>query len=530
MRWIAMLSILITVMGLAMAQSGVGQAGPIAIGLWQTTGSLTPERMGHTATLLPSGQVLVAGGGGCISLVAPGWYCTSAELYNPAPGRWGPTGSLSAARIGHTATLLGNGKLLVAGGFGCQDEPVCASAELYDPATGRWATTGRMATGRFFHTATLLPNGRVLVVGGIFCSAGACPSAELYDPATGRWQETGSLHQARFFHTATLLPNGQVLVAGGEGCPPSHLCASAELYEPATGTWRETGRMTVGREEHTATLLPDGQVLVAGGYGCLPSNVCASAEVYNPATGTWKPTGSMAHARAGHTATLLPDGEILVAGGYGCAGQVCHHLASAELYDPATGTWGAAGSMHRAREYQTATLLVNGTVLLAGGSTGCFVHAGCIASPSAEVYVPRQGRSRSQPSKPVRVQSAHSGPGLRCPSTPIGLGPPPRPHGITGIWLQAQPASSGMVGYLASDRLNRTNGWMPDGSTGKIIWLDDTGQPVRDMTMRDLALGPRAPRLPFDNGIPVFPRPGCWQVTLRSGRAVGHVTMLVLGD
>ncbi len=110
------------------------------------------------------------------------------------------------------------------------------------------------------------------------------------------------------------------------------------------------------------------------------------------------------------------------------------------------------------------------------------------------------------------------------------MGPPPQRSGMTSIWLQAQPFSSGIIGYLASDRLTHTNGWMPDGSTGKIIWLDATGQPALDDTMWDIAGGQRGTGQTFNNGRPVFPRPGCWQVTLRSGAAVGHVTMLVLGD
>lgn len=525
-----MLGLLSTVICLAGANGDAGHAGATAAGAWQATGSLVMGRMEHTATLLPNGKVLVAGGSGCMPPFVPGWICASAELYDPASGQWAATGSMGAARLGHTATLLGNGRVLVAGGSGCQDMPVCTSTELYDPATGRWVPGGHMSAWRFFHTATLLHNGDVLVAGGVLCAAGACASAELYDPASGRWQTTGRLHEGRFLHTATLLPTGRVLVAGGEGCLPIHICASAELYDPATGAWHETGRMTVGREEHTATLLHSGQVLVAGGYGCGPSNVCAGAELYDPATGRWRPTGRMAQARAGHTATLLPDGEVLAAGGYGCDRQGCHHLASAELYDPATGTWRAAGRMHRVREYQTATLLTNGRVLLAGGSTGCRAPAPCGVTPSAEVYAPAGGRAAAHPATHPRGERTLTGQGIRCAITPIGLGPPPRPHGITDVWLQARPVSSGIVGYLASDRLSHTNGWMPDGSTGKIIWLDAGGQPVRDATMRDLSLGRHAPWQPFFNGIPVFPQPGCWQVTLPGDKAAGHVTMLVLGD
>src|SRR5438477_350710 len=159
-------------------------------------------------------------------------------------GTWTPTGSLATARYGHTATLLPNGKVLVAGGGDSFGQEV-ASAELYDPATGLWTATGSMATARFQHTATLLPNGQVLVAGGFNDNIGPLASAELYDPATGLWTATGSMATARFSPTATLLPNGQVLVAGGGNY--SGVVASAELYDPVSGLWTVTGSMATAR-------------------------------------------------------------------------------------------------------------------------------------------------------------------------------------------------------------------------------------------------------------------------------------------
>ncbi len=205
---------------------------------WENTGSLTTTRQFHTATLLPNGKVLVAGGWNY-----PGYtnYLASAELYDPATGTWTATGSMAAARTNHTATLLPTGQVLVAGGIASAG--TLASAELYDPATGTWTTTGSLTTARWSHTATLLPNGKVLVAGG-----GYGDSAELYDPATGSWTATGSLAQTRQSHTATLLPNGMVLVAGGYSYPTGDV-ASAELYDPASGTWtghRQSRRRTAG--------------------------------------------------------------------------------------------------------------------------------------------------------------------------------------------------------------------------------------------------------------------------------------------
>ena len=164
------------------------------------------------------------------------------------------------------------------------------------PASGGWTATGSLATGRYAHTATLLPNGRVLVAGS-WGDEGILASAELYDPASGTWTATGSLATARNLHTATLLPNGKVLVAGGQGIDYNPT-ASAELYDLVSGTWSPTGSLAAGRVDHTATLLPDGKVLVAGGYD---RDALASAELYDPASATWSATGSLATARTRHT-------------------------------------------------------------------------------------------------------------------------------------------------------------------------------------------------------------------------------------
>jgi hypothetical protein len=317
-----------------------------------TTGSLNVARNTHTATLLKDGKVLVAGG-----LTSSLSFIPSTELYDPASGIWSTTGSMSVGRAFHTATLMNNGKVLVAGGGS-------DITELYDPTTGIWSTTGSMSGLRYHHTATLLDNGKVLVAGGQSTpdfSATPFASAELYDPITGIWSTTGSMSVGRADHTATLLNNGKVLVAGGQ--VRYSTIASAELYDPDAGTWSTTGSMSVGRNTPTATLLKDGQVLVAGGYGDVWPYQVASAELYDQDAGTWSTTGSMNIGRNGHTTTLLKNGKVLVAGGWDGSSTI----ASTELYDPDTGTWSITDSMNIGRNGHTTTLLNNGQVLVAGG-------------------------------------------------------------------------------------------------------------------------------------------------------------------
>ena len=342
---------------------------PIA-GTWTATGSLATARHSHTATLLPNGKVLVCGG-----QISTGSYLKSAELYDPATGAWVPAGSLATVRSRHTATLLPNGKVLVCGGSNEDEGQSTASAELYDPVTGTWTNTGGLVTARTSQTATLLPDGRVLVAGG-WGQGSPLSSAELYDSATGVWTATGSLLVASYAHTATLLPGGKVLVAGGYGGGPH-----AELYNPVTGTWANTGSPAASRYEHTATLLPNGQVLLAGGSN---GDYVVGAELYNPTTSLWAAAGSLATGRYSHTVTLLTNGKVLLTGGYNFR-DATGYLSSTELFDSATDTWAATGSMARKRMSHMTTLLPNGQVLAAGGDEGGLKLA------SAELYDPGTG-------------------------------------------------------------------------------------------------------------------------------------------
>jgi WD40 repeat protein len=271
-------------------------------------------------------------------------------------GSFVPTGSVAVARYAYSATLLPDGKVLIAGGQTPSQGGV-DSAELYDPATGVFTATGNMVVGRVYHTATLLPSGKVLLVGGGY-NGEYESSAELYDPATRTFSQTGSLSMARLAHTATLLPDGKVLITGGYS-PGNVATNSAELYDPVTGMFSSTGEMLAGRSSSGAILLPDGKVLVVGGVANnTPLN---SADIYDPATREFSATSSMLDGHYWVKMTLLNSGKVLVLGGT---------TSGAELYDPATKTFSRTGFMSTARLQGAVVKLASGNVLVAGGLNG----------------------------------------------------------------------------------------------------------------------------------------------------------------
>jgi N-acetylneuraminic acid mutarotase len=356
-------------------------------GTWSSAGSMKDAREGHSATLLQNGQVLVAGGAGQFQSGTPGTAdLASAELFKSSG--WSTTGSMNTAREGHSAALLQNGQVLAAGGT--QSHPsgneTLTSAELYNPATGAWTVTGSMNVARAV-PATLLPNGQVLVAGGVDNNSGlVLSSAELYDPANGTWTLTGSMNVARYGQTATLLPNGEVLVAGGIGQGSVSL-SSAELYNPATGAWTPTGNLNISRYAHAAVLLANGQPLVLDGISTASGIVkLNSTELYNPLTGTWTINGNTIQSGANFSVTLLGTGKVLIAGGITGVYPHQHVTNAAELYDPSVGTSVSTGSVKTARFDHSATLLPNGQVVVTGGlSTN---QKGEYFVKSAEVYTP----------------------------------------------------------------------------------------------------------------------------------------------
>lgn len=316
--------------------------------------TLGTARAAHTATVLRSGQVLVAGG-----MADGGDGLASAELFDPLRNAVQPLPSMAEHRIDHTATLLRDGRVLIAGGY---DGRYLRSLELFDPSTRRFRPAGSLTEGRSGHTATLLTDGRVLFAGGVGPGWTFLASAEVYDPATGRSEAVGSLHLPRESHTATLLADGRVLIAGGHAGRRQNMQVhgSVELFSPRSGRFEPAGPLLTPRHKHDAIRLADGRVLIIGGADRTDRNYYATTEIYDPRTGTAQRGPAMANRRykiAG-TSVLLPDGNVLVTSG----------ARAAELLDVTRWTFREIrGRLPTAFRFAAAASLPGGDVLITGG-------------------------------------------------------------------------------------------------------------------------------------------------------------------
>jgi len=475
-------------------------------GLWTITGSLGTGRAGHAAMLLDSGDVLVAGGVGETD--------RSTERYHPASGTWEPGPSTFAPHGTGAVARLPDGRWLVAGGWNTDTEvhfEVYPTAEIFEEGdlteftiggtvtgltgsnlvlttpgeadltlvagqtsfafaarvgngtpydvrvglqptagtcsvargsgtvdggdvsvavtcsgTSAWTETGSLNLARGYYPVTeTLASGNVLLAGGhSFATqpgwvSAIVPNAELFDPDAGHWTETGTMTVPRRTACSARLPSGVILVVGGQNDAPNGdvvYLKSAELYDPASGTWTRTaGDLNVARSYASCTLLDSGKVLVAGGLTSALTGNISSAEQYDPESGMFSPTGSMAVGHWNHTATRLISGEVLVVGG-GCTFSTCDATASAELYHPDTGLWSGAGAVPVGVLGHTATLLLNGKVLVAGG---CHRDADCRAGDNGS------GRGKD----------AEKGASLYDPDT--------------GLWSDAGSMQTGRVGHAA---------------------------------------------------------------------------------
>jgi N-acetylneuraminic acid mutarotase len=375
---------------------------------WFPVGGMSESRAQQTATLLADGDVLVAGGyNGFTSAGGSHVSLRSAELFDPATSEWTQTGQMLVGRSGQVASLLPDGDVLVMGGWEMpKGGEYVRTAELYDPASNTWIAAPVPAELEESQSLTALPDGMVLLRGMFGTELfNQTAGAAIYNPSSNTWTRVASPKLLRYGATVTLLPDGDMLVVGGSHSEPapfpvdkiSTLLASVEEFDSATDTWSEVASMGHARMNEAATLMADGEVLVAGGTYEVNSgendewDSLRSTESYNPATNRWSARAPTLLPRAQDTATLMPNGDVLVAGGYDCGGNACLGYggsgdccgaSSAEIYDPASNTWELTDPVLSGSEH-TATLLGNSGVLVIGGNVG---PASGYELSSAEIY------------------------------------------------------------------------------------------------------------------------------------------------
>lgn len=315
-----------------------------------------------------------------------------------APSRWHVTGLMNIGRAGHTATLLGDGRVLVVGGF--NDTGILSSAELFDPTTNQWTTTASMLTPRVRHTATLLTDGTVLVTGGIYARqypGPAVASCERFDPASGTWTQVQLMHEPRSWHSAIRLDDGHVLVVGGGGATGTEETKNAETYDPIAGNWRPAGNTTHGHNAAAIVRLLDGNILICGGWELDGAAPVAYSQRFDSVTRTWTELAVMPLSTRNLTATVLQDGTVLATGGrFLSSTQDRTLLYSMTRFQPGLNPqpnqWVDSRSMLFERSHHQATRLRNGDVLVTGGYVHCG-NDGCQSSlSSVETFLKSTGR------------------------------------------------------------------------------------------------------------------------------------------
>jgi len=346
-------------------------------------------RYNHTATLLGNGMILVAGGtsNGELSL-------DSCEIFDPDTGTWSITGDLSRSRMRHGASSLPSGSVLISGGymgvagahpsllehFSASSARSLASCEIFDPSQGDFRNTSPMSVGRFWHASVALPDGRVMAIGGLNVSDGALSSCEVFDPQSGSWKTAASMNTPRARFSTTVLDDGRILVSGGHDGMDKSPMKGCELYEPEQNRWIAASDMIRPRGYSAAVRMEDGRVMVSGGFSGEGTPDWDDAEIYDPPKDSWELTSKMSFPRHNHEMFIIPGGEVMVAGGSNCQSGMCH--SGLEYYDPESDTWHESNLVVLGRKWTTSVVLANGSAVISGGKT-CNTPTG-----KTEIYHP----------------------------------------------------------------------------------------------------------------------------------------------
>jgi Kelch motif/Fibronectin type III domain len=440
---------------MVMASSAVGMlsvdvhgAVAAAPNTWTSTVTPVEGRFFQMSALLPSGKVLVTGGGD-----PTGTALANAETYDPTTGKWTFVASMTTARVAGAAVVLQSGKVLVVGGGTNEGTGAVDTGEVYDPVGNTWTPVlNSMSSKRTgLPTAVLLPNGKVLVAGGKDAVGVPVASADLYDPADNMFHPAHAMGTARAEAASVLLPSGKVLVAGGTNAS-NQSETSAETYDPVANSWTPaTNAMSSGRRLLSVVRLPSGRVLVAGGTSDLTHPV-ASTDIYDPATNSFAAAANMTTARGVFGMTLLSDGRVLADGGAvpPSSGGPFDLTSRSELYNPATNTWLSVSDIPVATAAFTQTLLPGGQVLLMGGISSLTIGGGGL--PTAALFTPPGNPSAPGPA------SATAGNG----SALVTFSPPASDGGLP-ILRYTISASTGQSATITNGNTNGTISGLRNG-------------------------------------------------------------------
>jgi hypothetical protein len=314
-----------------------------------------------------------------------------ASVFDPRTESFSNAGIINDARSGLTANRLSDNRILVAGGsvqsfFGTV--PATNSTEIYSFNTTNSVPGPSMAFARVDGFSVNLAGGRILIMGGRNAATNFVAQSEIYEPASNSFRASGVMPGRVVQASVTPLLDGRVLIFGLN----TGTVAVAHLFDPATETFMAVSGASVARLGHQTSLLADGRVMISGGRAGGAGPILSSTEIFDPATGTFTMGPSMLTARLNFTATTMQNGTVLIAGGQTNTLSTIPATLEAEIYDPATDSFSAAGTMMTNQFNHAAVLLQNGTVLFSGGSSG---------TPSmyvnrAQIYDPMQHVPTSQ--------------------------------------------------------------------------------------------------------------------------------------
>jgi hypothetical protein len=394
--WLTRVAVRLALPGLVLAITGAGAPPMAAAGSFQAVGSMAEGLYDPVVVTLADGSALVTGGWKYDDNGENAYGTSLAERFDPVTNQFTKLSPMGEAHMSHAAVVLADGRVVLVGGTtGLRDQDTdVLDAEVYDPGTGSFTRTGKMAALRGNPTASLLPDGRVLVAGGWTPLDPAPPSVEFFDPATGQFTAGPNLLVRRYRHSAVTLPDSRVVLLGGARVDTGDVIKAVEIYDPQHASFSPAGSLVEARHTAQATLLSDGRVLIAGGHGA--NGRLDSVEIYDPGTGKSTVVAHFPKPVGENGLVMLRDGRILSTGGIGGplpggeftpAAPSVGDLLPAWLIMPGTFEIVPAAPMVQPRDIPDTALLGDGRALILGG-LGFDANGKFGPLASAEVFVP----------------------------------------------------------------------------------------------------------------------------------------------